>query len=161
MLSNDPIIVIASGSFDPLHRGHIQYLTEARKLGDRLVVAVETDNCIIRKHGVSFMNWEERVPVIKALAAVDEVIMISECDNSYNDALRQVRRSFPSATIIFASGNPPNKSNSPELPDQDVRFEYNVGSDVRAISSSELLRRYSEYVRMINQMESSPFRRYE
>ena len=161
MTSYDPIIVVASGSFDPLHKGHVHYLTEAKKLGDRLVVALETDNCIIRKHGISFMNWEERIPIMRALTAVDDVIMITECDNSYQDIIRQLRHTYPSAILIFASGNPPSESNSPILSDQNVKFEYNVGSDVKVPSSSDILRRYSEYVRSVSQMESSPFRRYE
>jgi cytidyltransferase-like protein len=161
MLSDDHIVVIALGSFDPLHPGHIHYLTEAKKFGDRLIVGLELDNCIIRKHGVSFMNWEERAPVMRGLKPVDEVIMITDCINPYDDALRQVRRTYPTATLIFVSGNPQNENNSPTLPDQDLRFEYNVGADIKVPSSSELLRRYSAYVRVINEMESSPYRRYE
>lgn len=161
MPSDDHIVVIALGSFDPLHPGHIHYLTEARKLGDRLIVGLELDNCIIRKHGVSFLNWEERAPIMRALKPVDEIIMITDCMNPYQDALQQVRRTYPTATVVFVSGNSQNESNSPSLPDQDVRFEYNVGGDKKLPSSSELLRRYSEYVKRINEMESSPYRRYE
>ena len=38
------IIVAASGYFDPIHTGHIEYLELAKKLGDRLVVIVNNDN---------------------------------------------------------------------------------------------------------------------
>lgn len=153
-------IVVACGSFDPLHNGHVHYLNQAKRLGDRLVIALETDNCIIRKHGISFMNWEERAPIMKALAAVDEVIIIANCNNPYIDALTQLRRSYSDNLIIFTSGNEPNEHNSPVLKDLNVKFEYNVGSDVKVSSSTEILRRYSEYVGSMKEMESSPYRRY-
>ena len=107
------------------------------------------------------MNWEERYPIMKALKPVDEVIMITDCLNSYQDALRQVRRTYPSSTLVFTSGNPPCADNTPLLSDQDVRFEHNVGCDVKRISSSAILRRHAEYIKSIREMESSPFRRYD
>ena len=42
-------VVIASGGFDPIHSGHIQYLLEAKKLGDILVVALNSDEWLIKK----------------------------------------------------------------------------------------------------------------
>lgn len=161
MYGTDPVIVVASGGFDPLHKGHIEYFTEAKKLGDRLIVAVETDNCIIRRHGISFMNWEERIPIIKALKSVDDVMLITDCDNPYTDVLRQLRRIYPTSNIIFASGNSRSVDNTPMLDDQKISFAYEVGADVRVPSSSAVLRRYSEYVKSIKELESSPFRRYE
>ena len=44
-------VVIASGGFDPIHSGHIQYLLEAKKLGDILVVALNSDEWLIKKKG--------------------------------------------------------------------------------------------------------------
>ena len=53
-------IVIATGGFDPLHSGHINYLKEAKKLGDQLIVGVNSDEWLERKKGKSFMSWKER-----------------------------------------------------------------------------------------------------
>ena len=42
-------VLIASGGFDPIHSGHIQYLLEAKKLGDILGVALNSDEWLIKK----------------------------------------------------------------------------------------------------------------
>ena len=42
-------VVIVSGGFDPIHSGHIQYLLEAKKLGDILIVALNSDEWLIEK----------------------------------------------------------------------------------------------------------------
>ena len=44
-------VVIVSGGFDPLHEGHINYLQEANALGDVLIVALNSDEWLIRKKG--------------------------------------------------------------------------------------------------------------
>ena len=48
-------IVLVTGGFDPLHTGHIAYLEAAKKLGDRLVVGVNSDAWLTRKKGQAFM----------------------------------------------------------------------------------------------------------
>ena len=44
-------IVMVSGGFDPIHSGHISYLESARKMGDRLIVALNSDAWLINKNG--------------------------------------------------------------------------------------------------------------
>ena len=67
-------IVLVTGGFDPLHSGHIRYFTEAKKLGDRLIVGVNSDAWLTRKKGRPFMPLEERAEVIRALSVVDAVV---------------------------------------------------------------------------------------
>ena len=52
-------IVLCTGGFDPIHSGHIDYLNEAAKLGDTLIVGLNSDDWLIRKKGKAFMPWEE------------------------------------------------------------------------------------------------------
>ena len=58
-------VVIASGGFDPIHSGHIQYLLEAKKLGDILVVALNSDEWLIKKKGKEFMPFEKEKLFLK------------------------------------------------------------------------------------------------
>ena len=44
-------VVVVSGGFDPIHSGHIFYLLEAKKFGDRLIVALNSDEWLIKKKG--------------------------------------------------------------------------------------------------------------
>jgi len=59
-------IVVVSGGFDPLHSGHIAYFKSARKLGDKLVVAVNSDDWLTRKKGRPFMPFMNVVILFKS-----------------------------------------------------------------------------------------------
>lgn len=73
-------IVMTNGCFDILHAGHISYLTEAKALGDRLIVAVNDDASVKRLKGDSrpIVPLAQRMAVLAGLKAVDFVIAFSE-----------------------------------------------------------------------------------
>ena len=65
---------VVSGGFDPIHSGHILYLEAASKLGDKLIVALNSDEWLANKKGKFFMPFNERKKIIENLQMVDEVI---------------------------------------------------------------------------------------
>lgn len=73
-------IVMTNGCFDILHPGHISYLENARKLGDRLIVAVNTDESVKRLKGESrpINDLDARMAVLAGLASVDWVVPFGE-----------------------------------------------------------------------------------
>ena len=73
-------LVFTNGCFDILHPGHVRYLKEARALGDRLVVAVNTDETVAALKGAArpLMPLDERMEVLAALEAVDYVVAFEE-----------------------------------------------------------------------------------
>jgi len=74
-------VVFTNGCFDLLHPGHVDYLEEARSLGDALIVAVNTDASVRRlgKGPARPLNPEsDRARVLAALAAVDRVVLFDE-----------------------------------------------------------------------------------
>jgi rfaE bifunctional protein nucleotidyltransferase chain/domain len=72
-------IVFTNGCFDILHKGHIRYLRHARKLGDVLVVGVNSDDSVKRiKPGRPVNSAKDRAEVLAALSVVDHVIIFSE-----------------------------------------------------------------------------------
>lgn len=74
-------VVYTNGCFDLLHPGHVQYLEEARSLGDALIVGVNTDDSVARlaKGPDRPVNPEgDRARVLAALAAVDRVVLFDE-----------------------------------------------------------------------------------
>ncbi|MFK5245941.1 bifunctional D-glycero-beta-D-manno-heptose-7-phosphate kinase/D-glycero-beta-D-manno-heptose 1-phosphate adenylyltransferase HldE [Glaesserella parasuis] len=73
-------IVMTNGCFDILHPGHISYLENARKLGDRLIVAVNTDESVKRLKGESrpINDLNARMAVLAGLASVDWVVPFGE-----------------------------------------------------------------------------------
>ncbi|MEN8177521.1 MAG: bifunctional D-glycero-beta-D-manno-heptose-7-phosphate kinase/D-glycero-beta-D-manno-heptose 1-phosphate adenylyltransferase HldE [Pseudomonadota bacterium] len=73
-------IVMTNGCFDILHEGHVSYLQQARKLGDRLVVAVNDDDSVRRLKGSGrpVNALAQRMAVLAGLASVDWVVAFSE-----------------------------------------------------------------------------------
>ena len=59
--------VLVTGGFDPLHSGHINYFNNAKKLGDKLIVGLNSDDWLTRKKGQPFMNLENRASIIVEL----------------------------------------------------------------------------------------------
>lgn len=73
-------IVMTNGVFDLIHPGHISYLDNARKLGDRLIVAVNSDASVKRLKGESrpINSLDARMAVLAGLSAVDWVVEFTE-----------------------------------------------------------------------------------
>ena len=75
-------VVLANGCFDILHVGHVRYLEGARKLGDTLVVAINSDRSVraLKGDGRPILNETERVALVSALRCVDHVVVFDETD---------------------------------------------------------------------------------
>jgi D-beta-D-heptose 7-phosphate kinase/D-beta-D-heptose 1-phosphate adenosyltransferase len=73
-------LVFTNGCFDLLHRGHVRYLSQARALGDALVVAINSDRSVrgLKGAGRPIMSELERAEVVAALASVDYVLIFDE-----------------------------------------------------------------------------------
>lgn len=76
------LIVFTNGCFDILHVGHIRYLKKAASLGDKLVLAVNSDSSVKELKGKSrpFVPESERLEMLAALEMVDYLILFSEID---------------------------------------------------------------------------------
>jgi D-beta-D-heptose 7-phosphate kinase/D-beta-D-heptose 1-phosphate adenosyltransferase len=78
--ANHEMIVMTNGCFDILHAGHVRYLTQARQLGDRLLVAINDDNSVRRLKGNNrpINTLEKRIAVLNALECVDWIVPFAE-----------------------------------------------------------------------------------
>lgn len=78
--ANGEKIIMTNGCFDLLHVGHVTYLEQAKALGDRLCVAVNSDDSVKKLKGESrpINGLQERMTVLAALACVDWVVPFSE-----------------------------------------------------------------------------------
>lgn len=66
--------VLTYGTFDLFHIGHLNILKRARELGDKLIVAVSTDEFNATKGKTTLMPFEHRVELVRSVRYVDEVI---------------------------------------------------------------------------------------
>lgn len=134
-------IVLVTGGFDPLHSGHIAYLKAAKKLGDELVVGLNSDAWLARKKGQRFMAWNDRLDIVRNLKCVDHTVEFNDMDGTAKDAIHKVRLNYPSDTIIFANGGDRTDANIPEMDisDNNLKFVFGVGGFNKANSSSWIL----------------------
>ena len=125
--------VAISGYFDPIHVGHLEYIIEAKKLGDKLVVIVNNNHQCVLKKGKPFMDENDRVRIVSSIKYVDEVFLSIDKDKTVCKSLEKIKPD------IFANGG--DRKNY-EVPESVVCNKYNIeiidglGDKIR--SSSDL-----------------------
>lgn len=107
-------VIIASGYFNPSHIGHINYLREAKNLGDILVVIVNNDEQVKIKQSAPFMAEAERIEIIKAVKYVDEVFLSIDKDRSVCESLKAIAQTHSDSALFFANGGDRHAGNIPE-----------------------------------------------
>lgn len=139
-------IVLVTGGFDPLHSGHLAYLKAARKLGDKLIVGVNSDSWLERKKGKNFLPLSERYEIVSSIKYVNNCILFNDNDDTAIEAIKNVIMLFPFDRIIFANGGDRKQSNVPEqapgLFDREIIFQYGVGGSDKKNSSSWILKKW-------------------
>ena len=88
-------IVLVGGCFDVLHLGHVIFLGKAKKMGDKLVVLLESDENIKKNKGNSrpINNQENRARILMSLKMVDKVIKLPEMktDEEYFALIKKIK----------------------------------------------------------------------
>ena len=106
-------IVCASMYGDPIHVGHLEYLTRAKHIageGGKLVVIVNNDHQAVLKKGRAFMKDTERVEIIRNLRMVDDVVLSIDQDRTVCKTLELVRPTH------FVNGGDQTNESIPEKP---------------------------------------------
>lgn len=137
-------IVLATGGFDPLHSGHIEFFKEARKLGNKLIVGINSDKWLENKKSKAFMNFEERSNIVNNLQMVDEVISFDDTDGTACHAIyKMLSKRNEDETIIFVNGGDRINGNTPEYNmyknTYGLEFVWGVGGNDKKNSSSWIL----------------------
>ena len=99
-------LVIASGYFNPLHKGHIEYLNQSKKLGDILIVIVNNDHQVELKGSKVFQNIDERICIISNLKCVDATIISIDDDRSVCNTIEFIYNNIQEyfKTVLFTNG---------------------------------------------------------
>ena len=136
-------VVLVTGGFDPLHSGHLAYFEEAKKLGDKLIVGVNSDDWLTRKKGRPFMPFEERASIIREMEIVDKVIGFDDSDDSACQAIFHTLSTHGDIKVIFANGGDRTNTTTPEYKIYGdmpyVDFAFGVGGEDKKNSSSWIL----------------------
>lgn len=139
-------IIIVSGGFDPIHSGHIEYFKDAKKHGDKLIVALNSDAWLEKKKGKYFMPFNEREIIVGSISDVDEVIAFEDDhQGSCIKALERAKVMYPDDDLYFANGGDRNNANIPEMSVSGIKFLFSIGGDDKKNSSSWILKNWQYY----------------
>ena len=67
-------IIVLSGGFDPVHKGHLRMFREASWLGHQVIVGLNSDDWLTRKKGKPFMKFEERKEILEGMKYINQVL---------------------------------------------------------------------------------------
>jgi len=134
-------IVIVSGYFNPIHKGHIEYLNKAKACGDILFVIVNNDYQRLIKGSKEFQKEDERVLIVSNLKSVDKVILSIDTDKTQCQTIRHIHFEHSETfQLAFANGGDQNNLSIPETPIcQELGIELIEGLGDKIQSSSWLL----------------------
>lgn len=141
-------VVITSGGFDPIHEGHIEYLEMAKNVVPNAyhICIVNNDNFLKEKKGYAFHEFSQRIKIVKALRAVDEVFPSIDDDLTVCDSIEHIARKYlldPCfiGEVYFAKGG---DRFAEEIPEAKVCRDYGIkiidGLGAKIQSSSALIR---------------------
>jgi rfaE bifunctional protein nucleotidyltransferase chain/domain len=129
-------IVLTGGCFDILHIGHVRFLSEAKKMGDYLVVLLENDRTVKRLKGKKrpVFIQKERAEMLAALGSVDLVVLLPtmESDQEYSNLILKIK-----PDIIAVTENDPRIEKKRDQA-RRVGGQLKVISHKKALSSSTL-----------------------
>ena len=125
-------IIILSGGFDPVHKGHIRMFREAANLGANVIVGLNSDEWLTRKKGKPFMEFYERKEILEGIKYISSVVKFDDRDDTANALISQVRSTYNGGMfnhtyddvnptgrndyrIYFANGGDRGKGNTPEM----------------------------------------------
>ena len=134
-------IVITSGYFNPIHKGHLELFYNAKEVGDVWVI-VNNDHQRKLKGSKEFMLEDERLEIITALKVVDIALLSMDKDKTQCATLKYIGENYGDThQLYFANGGDQDNSSIPEV---DVCNEFNItlidGLGDKIQSSSWLLK---------------------
>ena len=137
------IAIIVSGYFNPIHRGHLEYLNLSKKKGDILIVIVNNDHQRLLKGSSEFMLEKERTLILGELRCVDKVFLSIDKDRTVVSTIEKIHSlHYKDFELFFANGGDQNNKICPEA---DICNKLNIqlidGLGDKIQSSSWLLKK--------------------
>lgn len=138
IISSDKKIVLVGGCFDILHLGHIRFLKEAKKLGNILIILLESDEKIkrIKGEGRPVNSQKARAKMLSALKDVDSVILLPEImeDKDYDDLVKKIKPDY--IAVTKGDSGLENKKRSAKLVNAKIIIATNL---IEGYSTSKIL----------------------
>ena len=107
--------IIISGYFNPIHKGHLEYINNAKAIAEELIVIVNNDKQRILKNSTEFQLEEERLIIVSNIRAVDKVILSVDEDRTVCQTIQKIAQEFGSVyDLAFANGGDQDNTTIPE-----------------------------------------------
>ena len=109
--------IIVSGYFNPIHKGHLEYINNAKEIADELFVIVNSDLQRELKGSKAFQTEEERLLIIENIKAVDKAFISIDQDRTVCKTIEMIHEEFSKDYELgFANGGDQNNDTIPERP---------------------------------------------
>jgi cytidyltransferase-like protein len=109
--------IIVSGYFNPIHKGHLEYFQNAKKLADFLFVIVNSDHQRALKQSKEFQLEDERMLIVSSLKPVDKAILSIDKDRTVCQTIASIAKDYGQEyDLAFANGGDQNNTTIPERP---------------------------------------------
>ena len=107
--------IIVSGYFNPIHKGHLEYINKAKLLADELIVIVNNDHQRVLKNSKEFQLEDERMLIVSNLKAVNKAVLSIDSDRTVCKTIEKIANEFgESLDFAFANGGDQNNDTIPE-----------------------------------------------
>ena len=130
--------IIVSGYFNPIHKGHIEYFINAKKIADYLIVIVNNDFQRKIKQSKEFMLEDERIFIVKNLKMVDECYMSIDKDRTVINTINLIHNKLNHKyDLYFGNGGDQNNEIIPERDICDklsIKLIDNLGEKIQSSS---------------------------
>jgi cytidyltransferase-like protein len=135
-------IIVVSGYFNPLHKGHLELFNKSKEFGDYLVVIVNSDLQRELKGSKEFQTEDERLEIVSSLKPVSQAIISIDRDRTQCETLRMLYEKYSHTyTLAFANGGDQNNDTIPErVVCEELEIELIDGLGDKIQSSSWLLK---------------------
>ena len=139
---HQPVGIIVSGYFSPLHVGHLDMMEDAAARGDTLIVIVNNNAQQQMKKGKVIIDESDRLRIVKSLRIVDRAFIAIDDDRTVRRSLELIAREFADHRLIFANGGDRNTGEVvPEAATceaQGIEMVFDMGGTDKADSSSRI-----------------------
>ena len=108
-------VVIVSGYFNPIHKGHLELFEKSQEYGDFLIVIVNSDKQRKLKGSLEFMDENERLMIVQAIKYVGHAFISIDQDRTQIESLKYLYKQFGSIwDLHFVNGGDQNNNTIPE-----------------------------------------------
>ena len=109
--------IIVSGYFNPIHKGHVEYFQNAKKLADELFVIVNSDYQRSLKGSKEFQDEQERIFIVSNIKSVNKAILSIDQDRTVCRTIEKIADEYGQNYLLsFANGGDQNNDTIPEKP---------------------------------------------